>query len=205
MPGVAPAVPVIEFNLSSTGMSKGIAQTSGPQVLARAEVGFGKLFIGGYAKNVDSSTSEGESAAVAAFRASAAGFDLGMGAAFKRAIDPAPGSDKSAFELNATAARKLGRVTPRVSVVWSPDDLGSTRQTVFAEAGASYRLSPLISASAAFGRRERGGGSDYYAWNAGVTWQALKRLSADLRYYDTDAGSSQPFRARAVLSARAKF
>ena len=205
MPGLATPVPAIEFNLSSTGMSKGIAQTTGPQFLARGELGLGILFIGAYAKNVDSSSYDGEAGALVGIRTNAAGFDLGFSAALKRAIDSSPGSDRSALEVNATAARKFGRLTPRLGVVWSPDDLGGTRQTVFAEAGASYRLSTALSASASVGRRERTGGADYDAWNAGVTWQPLKPVSIDLRYYDTNAGSAQPYRARAVLSARARF
>ena len=99
----------------------------------------------------------------------------------------------------------MGRVTPRASVVWSPDDIGGTRQTLFAEAGASYRLSSTFSASASLGRRQRGGGPDYTAWNAGLTWSGFKPVSLDMRYYDTNAGSAQPFRPRLVVSARARF
>lgn len=186
-------------------MSKGIAQTDGPQALARGELGFGPVFVGAYIKNVDSSTSDGEAAALVGVRTKAAGFDLVASAAWKRAMHPAPGSDRNALEVGAAASRKIGRITPRVSAVWSPDDLGGTRSTLFVEAGASYRLSRSLAASAAFGRRQRGGGADYDAWNAGLTWDGLKPLSFDLRYYDTNGGSAQPFRARAVLSARARF
>ena len=205
MAALPPPVPAIEFNLSSTGMSKGIAQTKGPQFLARGELGFGAIYVGGYIKNVDASTSDGEAAALIGIRTKAAGFDIAASAAWKRALDPAPGSDRNALEVSASASRKVGRFTPKISAVWSPDDLGGTRSTVFAEAGASYRFSPALSASAAFGRRERQGGANYNAWNAGLTWDAWRQLTVDLRYYDTNAGSAQPFRARAVLSARARF
>ena len=205
MAALPPPVPAIEFNLSSTGMSKGIAQTKGPQFLARGELGFGAIYVGGYIKNVDASTSDGEAAALIGIRTKAAGFDIAASAAWKRALDPAPGSDRNALEVSASASRKIGRLTPKVSAVWSPDDLGGTRSTVFAEAGASYRFAKSLSASAAVGRRERQGGANYNAWNAGLTWDAWKHLTVDLRYYDTNAGSAQPFRARAVLSARARF
>lgn len=186
-------------------MSKGIAQTTGPQALARGELGFGRLFVGAYIKNVSSSTSDGEAAALVGVRTKAAGLDLVASAAWKRAVDPAAGSDRNALEVSAAASRKFGRLTPKVSVVWSPDDLGGTRSTIFAEAGATYRFSPSLAASAAFGHRKRGGGADYNAWNAGLTWDGLKPFSIDLRYYDTNGGSAQPFRPRAVLSARARF
>lgn len=205
MASLATPVPAIEFNLASTGMSKGIAQTTGPQALVRGELGFGALFVGAYIKNVSSSTSDAEAAALIGVRTKVAGFDLNAAAAWKRAINPAPGSDRNALEVSAAASRKFGALTPRLSVVWSPDDLGGTRSTIFAEAGTSYRFSPRLSASAAFGHRKRGGGADYNAWNAGLTWDGLKPFSIDLRYYDTDGGSAQPFRARAVVSARARF
>lgn len=205
MPSLSPPVPAIEFDVSSVGMSKGIAQTRGPQYLARGELAFGPVFVGAYAKNVDSSSYDGEAGALVGVRTTEAGFDLLATAAWKRAIDPAGSANADALEISASAARKLGRAALRLSAIWSPDDLGSTRQTLFAEAGASYRLTGTLSASAAVGRRQRGGGPDYDAWNAGMTWAPARPVSIDLRYYETDGGNSQPYRARVVLSARAKF
>ena len=200
-----PPVPVIEFNLASTGMSKGLAQTEGPQALVRGELGFGRVYLGAYAKNVTSSSAEGEAGAAVGLRTKAAGFDLSGSAAWKRAIDPAAGSDVNALEMAASVSRRFGQLTPRVSLTWSPDDVGSTGRTIFAEAGASYRLAKTLSASAAIGRRERTGGLDYTAWNAGIAWTPAKPLTLDVRYYDTNRGSDHPFRKRIVASARVKF
>jgi hypothetical protein len=199
-----PPVPAIEFNLSSRGISKGLAQTKGPQLLARGELGFGRVYLGAYAKNVTSSSAEGEAGALVGVRTSAAGFDLAASAAWKRAIDPAPGSDVNALEVNGTISRK-GRVTPKLSITWSPDDVGSTGRTVFAEGGVSYKIASAWTASAAVGRRERSGGPDYTAWNAGLAWSPAKPITLDLRYYDTDHGDEQPYRARVVAAARVRF
>ena len=200
-----PPIPSIEFNLASTGMSKGLAQTDGPQVLVRGELGFGSLYVGGYAKNVDSSSSDGEAAALIGLRTKAAGFDLSASAAWKRAIDPTPGFNADALEVSAVIAPPLGAFTPRLSIVWSPDDLGSTGRTIFVEAVGGYRIGKSLIASAAVGRRERNGGPDYSAWNAGVSWTPVKRVALDLRYYDTDGGDTHPFQARVVASGRVKF
>ena len=200
-----PAVPAIEFSISSTGMSKGAAQTEGPQALFRGEIASGPVYLGAYAKNVTSSSAKGEAAALIGFRTEASGFEFGASAAWKRAIDPAPGSDSNALEVVTFASRRVGRLTPRLSVTWSPDDLGSTGRTTYAEMGASYRVTKAISASAAIGARERTGGLDYRAWNAGLAWVPVKRVTLDLRYYDTDRGSDHPFRARMVASARLKL
>jgi uncharacterized protein (TIGR02001 family) len=200
-----PPVPAIEFNIASTGMSKGVAQTQGPQALVRGELGFGHLYLGAYAKNVTSTSADGEAGASIGVRTKAAGFDIAASAGWKRAIDPASGSDVNALEVSAALSRKLGKFTPRLSMVWSPDDVGSTGRTMFTEAGVSYRLAATLSASAAVGRRERTGGADYTAWNAGVAWNPDKHLTLDARYYDTDGGDTHPFKARAVVSARLKF
>lgn len=205
MVDLPPPIPAIEFNIASTGMSKGLAQTDGPQFLARGELGFGKVYVGGYVKNVTSSSSDGEAAALVGLRTSAGGFDLGASASWKRAIDPAPGSDANALEAIGSVSRRFGPITPRVSLVWSPDDLGSTGRTVFAEAGASYRLTKTLSASGVIGRRERTGGFDYTAWNAGMAWTPEKHVTLDLRYYDTNRGDAHPFRARVVGSVRIKL
>ena len=200
-----PPVPAIEYSIASRGISKGLAQTTGPQMLARGELGFGKLFLGAYAKNIDSLSVEGEAVAVAGIRTKAGKFDLSASAAWKRSIEPVPGADANALELNASVARKLGPLTPKLSLIWSPDDLGSTGRSLFAEASAAYRLTPTLSASLAAARRERTGGVDYTAWNAGLAWNAHKKITFDLRYYDTDGGRSYPFRARGVVTARVKL
>ena len=90
------------------------------------------------------------------------------------------------FEFNATASRRFGRVTPRISLTYSPDDLGGTRASLYAEAGASLSLFAGASLSANIARRARDGGPDYTAFNAGASLRRSPRnLTADLRYYDT--------------------
>ena len=201
-----PADPGIEFVLATTGISKGLAQTEDePQLLVRGELAFGAVYAGAYAKNVTSATSEGEAAALLGLRRKLGGFDLAGSAAWKRAIAPAQGFDKDALEMNASASRAFGRLTPKLSVVWSPDDLGSTRKTIFAEAGATYKLSDTVAFGGAVGRRERSGGVDYTAYNAGIAWAPLKPLTVDVRYYDTNRGQAHQFAGRVVGSVRARF
>ena len=205
MPYLPPPVPSIEFSIASTGMSKGIAQTEGAQFLGRGELAFGKVVLGAYAKNVTSSSAEGEGGLSAGIRTSAAGLDLAASATWKRAIDPAPGSNKNGLELSGSVTRKVGRVTPRLSLVWSPDDVGLTGRTLFVEAGAAYKPAKAWTASVGLGRRERAGGADYTAWNAGLAWNPAKPVAIDLRYYDTDGGGARPFKARLVLTGRVRL
>ena len=207
MADLPPPAPSIEFNISSIGMSKGIAQTTGPQLLVRGELAFGDLYVGAYGKNVSSSTADGEAAALIGVRTRAGGFDLAVSAAWKRAINPVSGSDVNAVELSGSIARRIGPFTPRFALVWSPDDVGTTGRTIFAEAGASYVLGRTLVASAALGRRQRIGALNYTAWNAGLSWAPYKAVTFDVRYYDTDAKADpdQPYRARVVAAARVKL
>jgi hypothetical protein len=201
-----PPDPAIEISIASRGISKGLAQTDGPQLLARGEVGFGRLYAGAYAKNVTSPTSDGEAGAVIGLRAKAGGFDLAASAALKIAIAPAAGLDKEALELAGSISRKMGRVTPRVSVIWSPGDLGSTGRSVYAEAGLAYDLGGGTSLGGAVARRERAGGADYTAFNAGIVHVIAGRFTVDLRWYDTGSSAlGDPYRGRLVAALRAKF
>jgi hypothetical protein len=201
-----PPDPGIEIVLASQGMSKGLRQTDGPQLLVRPEIAFGPLYLGAYAKNVTSTTSDGEAGAVVGIRIDAGGFDLSASAALKQAIAPAGGLDNRAVELVAAVSRRIGPVTPRLSVTWSPDDLGSTGRSTYAEAGATLRLASGTNAGGAVARRERDGGPDYNAFNAGVSHRLAGRFTFDLRWYDTDrSGLGEVYRGRLVGSLRARF
>jgi len=198
--------PSIEVTFATRGMSKGLAQTDDePQLVVRSELALRGFYIGATAKNVTSSSSDGEAAALAGWRGKAGGLDLAAGVALKRALATSAPYDRSAVELSAAVSRGFGKLTPKLSLAWSPDDLGGTGRTLFAEAGATYKFSKQLIASAAVGRRERDGGLDYTAYNAGLSWIPVKPLTLDLRYYDTNRDAGQPYAARLVGSLRTKF
>jgi len=201
-----PPDPGIEIALFSQGMSKGLRQTDGPQIFMRGEVAFGPVYLGAYAKNVSSPTSDGEAGALVGARHRVGGFDLSASAAWKHAIDPEAGLDDQALELSAAIGRRIGAVTPRLSIVWSPDDLGGTGRSTFAEAGAAWRIAPDTNLSAAWGLREREGGADYRAFNAGIGHMIAERFTIDVRYYDTDRSAlGEVYEERVVASLRARF
>jgi hypothetical protein len=200
-----PPDPGIEISLASRGMSKGLSQTDGPQALIRAELAFGNFYFGASAKNVTSPTSDGEGAALIGLRTKIGGFDLAGSAAWKRVLAPEGAVDINALELAGSLARTFGQVTPRVAVTWSPDDLGSTGRSTFAEVGGSYRVTSALVLSAGLGRRNRENGPDYTAYNAGIVFTIEKRFTLDLRYYDTNLNLGDPYKNRVVLTARAKF
>ena len=201
-----PPDPGIEINLASQGMSKGLRQTDGPQLLVRPEVRFGPFSLGAYAKNVSSTTSDGEAGPVLGVRTGAGGFDLSASATWKFALDPEPGLDNQSLELNAVLSRRIGALTPRLSLTWSPDDLGSSGRSTYAEAGAAYAVAPGASLSAAVARRERRGGTDYTAFNAGASYTVAEHYTFDLRWYDTDRSAlGEIYNGRFIASLRLRF
>jgi hypothetical protein len=206
MPELPPFDPSIEILAASQGMSKGLRQTEGPQLIVRPEVAIGPAFAGAYYKNVTSPTADGEAAAVVGVRGALRGFDLVASVTHKWSVgDDGPG-DRDSFEFFASAARRIGRVTPRVSVTWSPDDLGGATESLYAEAGASVSLFAGASVSANISRRERDGAPDYTAFNAGASYAVTRQVTADIRYYDTaQSRLGEIYEPRLVASLRARF
>ena len=203
---IPPPDPGIEISIASRGYSKGLAQTEDVQVVARPELGFGPVWLGFYAKNVDSSTNEGEAGPSVGLRIGAGGFDLAASATWKIAIEPHGPLNDDALELFGSVGRRFGPVNARVSVTWSPNDLGSTNETLWAEAGLAYTLRPGTALVANIGRRERDGGPDYTAFNAGLTQTLFGPFSADLRWYDTSRGRrGDAFEGRFVATLRMRL
>ena len=198
--------PGIEISAASQGMSKGLRQTDGIQIVARPELAIGPLFVGGGYKNVTSPTADGEASLVAGLRGRVRGFDLVLSAAYKWNTGARAQADRDSIEFTFTASRRFGRVTPRIAIIYSPDDLGGTRASLYAEAGASLSLFHSASVSANVARRSRDGNPDYTAFNAGASYAITHSLTADLRYYDTAQSRLGPiYRPRLVASLRAHF
>jgi predicted porin len=201
-----PPVPAFEFSLASRGISKGLAQTDGPQFVGRAELSAGPLYVGGLWKNVTSTTAKGEADLSIGVRTKAAGFNLAGSATARFATSAVQGADNEALELSGSVSRKMGRLTPQFSVTWSPDDLGPARRSTYAEASAAYGFSPRTSVSLAIGHRDRQNGPSYTAFNVGVTHTVGRHLTADLRYYRTNKHDlGYTYQPGLVASVRARF
>lgn len=201
-----PSPPTIEISIASRGISKGLAQTRGPQAVVRAELPVGPIYVAAYAKNVTSTTADGEGGLVAGFRTRVAGLNVSASAAWRIAISPGAGTDNQSLELAGSVARKFGHFTPQLAVTCSPDDLGSTRHSFYYEASATYGLSPKTSIGAAIGRRERVGGPDYVAFNAGIIHKLNAHVTFDLRYYGSDKKSlGYTYQPGLIASMRFRF
>jgi hypothetical protein len=205
-PHLPPPDPGIEIVLATRGYSKGLAQTDGVQGVGRIDLVFESVTVSAQYKNITSPTAAGEAAFGIGWKGKAAGFDLGLGVNWKRLIGLDGQVDPDCWEFIPSVSRKLGPLTAKVSITYSPDDLGRTGRSAWMEAGAAWKLDGKTALVAAIGRREREAGTDYTAFNAGVTRTLFKGVSAELRYYDTGrSGLGEPFQSRFVAAIRGRF
>ena len=206
MMDLPPPDPGIEIVLATRGYSKGLAQTEGVQGIGRFELGMKPVAFFAQYKNITSSTAAGESSFGVGWKGKAAGFDLAASVAWKRLIGLDGQTDPDSWEFVPSVSRKFGPLTTKLSLTWSPDDLGGTRESAWMEASAAWKLDGKTNFVAAVGRRERDGSTDYTAFNAGLTRTLFKGVSAELRYYDSARSElGDPFQARLVGALRAKF
>jgi len=206
MPFLPPPDPGIEVIVATKGMSKGISQTDGGQVVARGELAFGPIYISGLAKNLASAVADGEAQLAVGGRKKLRGIEVAAFAAYKRWVDPQGNPDSQAAEFGMTATRAFGTVSPRFQLIYSPDDLGSTTHSLYAETGIGWKAARWLQVGANLSRRERGNGPDYTSGNIGATVTMSRSFTAELRFYDTNqSDKGEPFKSRVVASARVKF
>ena len=198
-----PPDPGFEIVVASRGMSKGVAQTEGIQVVPKGFVQLGKLQVGAQWKNVTSTAATGEAAAFASFAPKLGSLQLTLAAAYKFQTGVKGNPDDTSFEFTAAASRKFGKLSLRASAVYSPDDLGGARRSLYLEGGPSFDIDSGTRLSASLGHRQRVNGIDYTSWNAGLSKTFVKKVTLDARYYDTARGElGEVYDNRVVVSAR---
>lgn len=201
-----PLDPGIEVVAASRGMSKGIAQSEGPQLIVKPFVKLGDVQIGAQWKNVTSAVAGGEGAAFIGLNRDIAGFQLSVQASHKFQTGIREPTDDHSWEFVGGLARRLGQVTVRTSIVYSPDDLGGAKRSIHWEAGPALDLGKRFKLFANIGHRARRLGDDYTSFNAGASTTIIPRVTLDLRWYDTNRHElGENFQGRAVVTARMGF
>lgn len=183
-----PVDPGFEISVATQGMSKGLLQSNGPQVISRASLKSGPFQLGGQWKNISTNSAKGEASAIAGWGGKAGSLDLGASVAYKVLTSASGSGNRRSIELSGNASRKVGRVSVKGSAVFSPDDLGSTKQSLYVEGGPSFDLPAKFKLSANIGHRWRQRSPNYTSFNVGLSRPILKVLTADVRLYDTDRG-----------------
>ena len=206
MPFLPPPDPGIEISIATTGMSKGLSQTDGVQVVGRGELAFGGVYVAALGKNLDSSSTEGEFQLSAGGRFRLRKADINVSVAYKRWLDTTGNPDEEAAELGVSVSRTFGKITPRFQLIYSPDDLGSTTYSIYGEAGIGWKPIRDLTLSANLGRRVRGNGLEYTSANVGIAYAVHKNFTAEVRLFDTNKSDvDEPYKRRLVGVLRAKF
>lgn len=201
-----PFDPGIEVTVASRGMSKGVAQTEGPQLVAKPFVQLGPVQLGGQWKNVSSAVAGGEAALFANVSPKLGKFQLNFGVSYKFQTGVDGPTDDKSWEFSGHVTRKIGKVSLRVAAVYSPDDLGGAERSLYLEGGPTYELSKTTRLSASIGHRDRVNGDDYTSFNAGIAHTLFKGVTLDARYYGTNRSNlGEFFEDRLVISARMAF
>ena len=201
-----PPDPGIEFVVASRGMSKGIAQTEGPQALVRPFVQLGPVQVGAQWKNLSSPVAGGEASTFLTVAPKFGQFQLNAGVAYKLQTGVHGPTDNKSWEFTGNVTRKFGKLSLRVAAIYSPDDLGRAERSIFVEGGPTLEIGKTTRISAAVGRRDRVNGDDYTAFNAGIAHTLFKGVTLDARYYGTNQSDLGEFlEDRLVVSARMSF
>ena len=181
--------PGFEIVVASRGMSKGVAQTDGVQFIPKAFVQLGKVQVGAQWKNVTSDVAGGEGAVFANYAPKLGAFQLTLGAAYKFQTGVKGDPDDTSFEFTGAATRKFGKLSLRTSAVYSPDDLGGARRSLYLEGGPTFEIDYTHPGFREPRPPQPGGGVDYTSWNAGISKVVFNKVTIDARYYDTTAAS----------------
>ena len=201
-----PPDPGIEFVVASRGMSKGTAQTDGPQALIRPFVQLGPVQVGAQWKNLTSPVAGGEASTFVAVAPKIGQFQFNAAVAYKLLTGVNGPTDNKSWEFTGAVTRKFGKLGLRVAAVYSPDDLGGAKRSLFVEGGPTWELSKTTRISGAIGRRDRVNGDDYTAFNAGIAHTLFKGVTLDARYYGTNQSDLGEFlEDRLVVSSRFSF
>lgn len=201
-----PMDPAIEVVVASRGMSKGIAQSEGPQLIVKPSVKLGAVQFGAQWKNVTSTVARGEGAIFVGGGREIAGFQLSVQASHKFQTGVREPTDDHSWEFTGGVSRKFGVVTLRGSAVYSPDDLGSAERSFYWEAGPAVDVTKHFKLSANIGHRSRRLGDDYTSFNAGASTTIVPRTTIELHWYDSSRHElGENFQGRAVVSARMAF
>ncbi len=197
-----------ELEVASEYMSKGRSRSDGrPHAGLKVERSFGAVYVGGWAGTQTASNgADSQTNIYAGVTVEPASWEVTVDLEYKRRWNTTPGADSDAVELNIGAERSFGDTTLALSLDSTPDNYGSTRQSVWAEAELERAISERWSVVGGIGRREQVASPDYTAWNVGAVVHLTERVDLDVRYFDTDGHEyDDSYDGRAAVSLFVSF
>ncbi|MDQ0462490.1 uncharacterized protein (TIGR02001 family) [Caulobacter ginsengisoli] len=212
MGGVALAddAPAVTFNVgvASDYVFRGVSQTDeSVQVFGGADVTSGIFYAGVWASNVD--FGDDTSAEVDGYfgvKPTVGAVNLDIGAVYYGYVNAPSGSDYGYWEGKIAGSVPAGPLTLGAAAYYSPDFFGGVGDALYYEVNASGSPADKWTVSGALGHQTIDDFSvlDYTTWNLGVSYAFTDKISADLRYHDSDIDfCSSICDSRVVLSLKA--
>ena len=178
-----------QIGVASQYIGKGLGKSAGdPSVNGSVEVSSGAFYASFFATTAKlTQGSDAEIVSVIGWRPEAAGYKFDLSVVNRDLPGTRDGVDANFWEYQADASRKLGPVSTRLRVNYTPDGFAGTKEAWWVELQGTVSVGPKTKASAAIADRTADGGAEYAAWNVGVKHKLTDKLAADLRWYDTDS------------------
>jgi len=200
--GLPPPDPGFELFVASHGMTQGLSQSDGPQVIPRAYLKFGDVQVGGFWRNIDSPVANGIGVLFGKVGITRSAAQADVVLLYRTRTGAHRPTVLHAWELDATLRRSFGRFGIRLNAEYAPREF-ELGPSLFVEAGPTYRLAKRTFLFANVGRRERSGAPEYAALNVGISHAVGESVQLDARYYTTDRSDlGHRYRGRLVFSAR---
>lgn len=203
----------LSYNVGVTSdyVFRGVSQTQeDPAVQGGIDASYGVAYAGVWASNVDFGADDpsAEIDLYAGVKPTVGDTSLDFGVlyyGYAKDKGLTPGSF-SYFELKAAASHTFGPATLGAAVFYSPEYPGKGGNATYVEANAAVPIAPKFTLSGAVGNQSIDNYADYRTWNVGVSYALTDKLSADLRYHDTDEHKlGSIYGSRVVVSLKAAF
>lgn len=179
----------VQVGVASQYVGKGLGKSAGdPSVNGAVEVSNGAFYASVFASTAKlSQGSDAEIISTIGWRPEAVGFKFDLAALNRDLPGTRAGVDANYWEYQADASRKLGSVSTRLRINYTPDGFAATKEAWWVELQGTVSVGPKTKASVAVADRTADGGAEYAAWNMGVKHKLTEKLALDVRWYDTDS------------------
>ena len=208
MAGAASAQDVT-FNISATSdyVFRGVSQTDeSPALQGGVDLSSGVFYAGAWASNVDfGDDTSAEFDLYAGFKPVAGPVTFDLGAVYYGYVNAPPGADYDFWEFKGAASVPAGPATLGAAVFYSPDFFGGLGDSLYYEVNASVSPAPKWTLSGAVGKQTLSDFSifDYTTYNVGIGYAFTDKISADLRFFDSDLGCGSICDERVAISLKA--
>ncbi|MDO9335150.1 MAG: TorF family putative porin [Caulobacter sp.] len=182
---------------------RGVSQTDGPQVFGGVDLGYGPMYAGAWASNVDfGDDTDAEIDLYVGVKPELGPVTLDIAAIYYAYVGDDSDSDYEYAEFKLAGSVPIGPATVGVATYYSPEFFGGTGTAFYYEVNGGWAINDKWSIGGAVGKQEVQDSTDYTTWNFGVGWAPIDKLALDLRYHDSDLDCATYCGSKVVLTLK---